>query len=100
MYITSFIFQSASLFRAYDDQVIDAIERVSNSPNSTWKQTTGSGYRNAPVNVGGPHPDAPKFTSNGNPVRYSVRGQDHGLNIEVIIEPDGEGIITGYNKGK
>lgn len=31
-------------------------------------------------------------------VRFKVQGQDHGLNIEVIIEPGGEGIITGYVK--
>ena len=83
-----------------DDQAIAAIERVANSPNSTWKQTTGPGFGDAPVTVGGPSPTAPSQTNNGHPVRFSVRGQDHGLNIEVIVEPGGEGIITGYNKGK
>lgn len=81
-----------------DDQVIDAIERVANNPNSTWKQATGSGYTNAPVTQGGPDPNAPLSTSSGNPVRFKVQGQDHGLNIEIIVEPGGEGIITGYVK--
>ena len=81
-----------------DDQAIDAIERVANSPNSTWKQATGSGYRNAPVTQGGPDPNAPLTTNSGSPVRFRVQGQDHGLNIEVIVEPGGEGIITGYVK--
>ena len=81
-----------------DDQVIDAIERVANNPNSTWKQATGSGYTNAPVTQGGPDPSAPISTSSGNPVRFKVQGQDHGLNIEIIVEPGGEGIITGYVK--
>ena len=81
-----------------DDQVIDAIERVANNSNSTWKQATGSGYINAPVTQGGPDPNAPLSTSSGNPVRFKVQGQDHGLNIEVIVEPGGEGIITGYVK--
>jgi RHS repeat-associated protein len=82
-----------------DDQAISAIERVGNNPASTWKQSTGSGYVTAPVTVGGPSPDAPALTNSGIPVRYKVQGQDHGLNIEVIIAPKGEGIITGYNKG-
>ncbi len=81
-----------------NDQVIDAIERVANNSNSTWKQATGSGYTNAPVTQGGPDSNAPLSTSSGNPVRFKVQGQDHGLNIEVIIEPGGEGIITGYVK--
>ena len=32
-----------------------------------------------------------------------VKGRNHGLNITVIVEPHGEGIITGYtvvNRGK
>ena len=82
-----------------DDQAISAIERVANNLNSTWKQATGSGYVTAPITVGGPSSDAPILTNNGVPVRYKVQGQDHGLNIEVIIAPKGEGIITGYNKG-
>jgi RHS repeat-associated protein len=82
-----------------DDQTISAIERVVNNPNSTWKQATGSGYVTAPITVGGPSPHAPTLTNNGMPVRYKVQGQDHGLNIEVIVAPQGEGIVTGYNKG-
>ena len=79
-----------------DDQVIQAVERVSNSPNSTWKQSTGSGYQNAPISTGGPAPGGPQLNSKGNPVRYRVRGQDHGKTIEIIMEPGGEGIITAY----
>ncbi|MCI9338144.1 MAG: EndoU domain-containing protein [Lachnospiraceae bacterium] len=81
-----------------DDQTIDTIERVANSPNSTWKQATGSGYTNAPVTRGRPDPNAPLATNSRNFVRFKVQGWDHGQNIEVIIEPNGEGIITGYVK--
>lgn len=81
-----------------DDQVINAIERVANSENSTWKQSTGSGYMTAPVTQGGPDSNAPNTTNSGRPVRFKVQGQDHSLDIEIIVEPSGEGIITGYVK--
>ena len=32
----------------------------------------------------------------GKPVRYEVVGRREGVNIKVIIEPDGEGIISAY----
>uniref|UniRef100_UPI0026EDE47E EndoU domain-containing protein n=2 Tax=Enterocloster clostridioformis TaxID=1531 RepID=UPI0026EDE47E len=83
-----------------DEQAIDAIERVANSPNSTWKQATGKGFDTAPVTTGGPDINAPLTTNNGTPVRFKVQGQDHGVSIEVIVEPNGEGIITGYTKGR
>ena len=81
-----------------DEQAIAAIERVANDSDSTWKQSTGPGYQTAPVNVGGPSPDSPTVTNGGRDVRFIVRGQDHGLEIEVIVEPGGEGIVTGYVK--
>ena len=82
-----------------DEQAISAIEDVANNPNSTWKQATGAGYKNSIITRGSPDINAPKYTSTGRAVRYTVRGQNHGLNIEVIVEPNGEGIITGYSKG-
>ena len=83
-----------------DDQVISAIENVANSPDSTWKQSTGPGASTAPITVGAPDPNAPKMTNKNTPVRFVVKGRNHGLNITVIVEPNGEGIITGYNEGK
>jgi hypothetical protein len=79
-----------------DPQVIAAIERVANSPTSQWRQTTGPGFSNAPVTIGGPASDAPTLNNAGNPVRFKVRGRDHGLTIEVIVEPGAGGIRTGY----
>ncbi|MBX7192442.1 MAG: EndoU domain-containing protein [Sandaracinaceae bacterium] len=80
-----------------DDQVVAAIERVANSPQSTWRQATGPGYTTAPVSRGGPAPNSPATNSTGTPVRYRVRGRDHGISIQVIVEPGGEGIVSGYN---
>ena len=36
------------------------------------------------------------FTKNGAPVRFSVDGVRDGVSMRVIIEPGGEGIITGF----
>jgi hypothetical protein len=29
-----------------------------------------------------------------------VRGRNHGIVIEIIVEFGGEGIVTGYSKGR
>ena len=82
-----------------DDQAIAALERVANSPHSTWKQTTGPGFDRAPITAGGPAPGSPTVNSRGNPVRFEVQGRDHGLDLSVIVEPAGPnavGIVTGY----
>jgi hypothetical protein len=79
-----------------DDQFINAIERVANSPNSVWKRVNGPGHQQEPPHVGGPQPGGPTQTNLNTPVRYKVRGNDHGIRIEVIIQPGGEGILTAY----
>ena len=80
-----------------DDYAIKAVENVANSPNSTWQQSTGpGGGRNAPVTIGGPDVNAPLTTRNGRPVRFVVEGRNHGLDVRVIVEPGGEGIVTGF----
>ena len=81
-----------------DDQAIAAIERVANSPNSIWRQSTGPGYPTAPSTRGGPAPGSPTLTSRRTPVSFEVRGRDHGLDIVVIVQPGpgGRGIVTGY----
>lgn len=37
-----------------------------------------------------------EFTKSGAPVRFEVVGQRGGVDIRVIIEPGGEGIITAH----
>ena len=81
-----------------DDQAIAAIERVANSSKSTWKQSAGPGFMNSSISRGGPSPDAPLVNRSGNSVRHTVRGNDHGLEIEVIVDPANSEIITGYVK--
>lgn len=80
-----------------DDNAIKAVGDVANSPKSIWQQATGPGSgRNAPKTIGGPDPNAPLTTRNGRPVRFTVEGQNHSLDIRVIVEPGGEGIVTGF----
>ena len=80
-----------------DDNAIKAVEDVANSPKSIWQQATGPGSgRNTPKTIGGPDPNAPLTTRNGRPVRFTVEGQNHSLDIRVIVEPGGEGIVTGF----
>lgn len=40
------------------------------------------------------------MTNKATSVRFVVRGRNHGLNIMVIVELNGYGIITGYNNGR
>lgn len=58
------------------------ISDIATDPSLRWIQQTG-------------RPGA-DFTRAGDPVRYSVFGTQYGVNIRVIIEPGGEGIITGH----
>ncbi len=81
-----------------DDQAIEAIERIASGNNSTWKQVSGPGSQDSKITLGGFDPDAPIKTNKNTPIRYMVQGFDHGVKIEVIVAPNGEGIITGYVK--
>jgi RHS repeat-associated protein len=65
-----------------EDKIMHEISDVATDPNLKWTQQTG--------------PAGADFTNAGAPVRYSVVGVRDGVKIRVIIEPVGEGIITGY----
>ncbi|MBD2324002.1 MULTISPECIES: DUF4114 domain-containing protein [unclassified Desertifilum] len=65
-----------------DEKSINSIYDVLKDPNSKWTQQTGS-------------PGA-KYTKKGDPVRWSVEGHRDGIDIKVIVAPDGEGIITAF----
>lgn len=65
-----------------DAKILHEISDVATDPNSKWTQQTGS-------------PGA-KFTKSGKPVRWKVEGTRDGVDITVIVEPDGRGIITGF----
>ncbi len=82
-----------------DDQAVGASERVAASPLSTWKRQYGSHAESAEIHAGGPAPGEAQTTASGRPMRYRVRGQDHGLDLELIVEkaPGEQGlIITSY----
>ena len=65
-----------------DDQILHHVSDIATDPNLRWIQQTGK-------------PGA-AFTKAGDPVRYYVDGVRGGVNIRVILEPGGEGIITAF----
>lgn len=58
------------------------VSDIATDPSLTWVQQTGK--------LGA------EFTKNGAPVRFYVDGVRDGVPMRVIIEPGGEGIITGF----
>lgn len=58
------------------------VSDIATDPSISWSQTGGK-------------PGA-AFTKIGKPVRFSAIAPREGVNVKVIIEPAGEGIITGY----
>lgn len=65
-----------------DDQIMHHVSDVATDPNLQWIQQTGK-----------PGAD---FTRVGDPVRYYVDGVREGVDMRVILEPGGEGIITAF----
>lgn len=63
-------------------KIMNGVSDVSTDPANTWVQQTGR--------LGA------EFTRAGDPVRFAVDGVYDGLKMHVIVEPGGEGIITGY----
>jgi len=65
-----------------DDQVMHHVSDIATDPSLRWIQQTGK-------------PGA-AFTKAGDPVRYYVDGVRGGVDIRVILEPGGEGIVTAF----
>lgn len=65
-----------------EEKIMHEISDIATDPSLKWIQQTGS--------------TGADFTHAGAPVRYSVVGVRAGVKIRVIVEPAGEGIITGY----
>jgi hypothetical protein len=57
------------------------ISDISTDPGLIWEPQTGNGGL---------------FTKKGYPARFSVIGTRDGVEIKVIVEPAGEGIITAF----
>jgi len=65
-----------------DDKIMHSVSDIATDPSLTWVQQTGR--------------TGAAFTRGGAPVRYTVEGVSDGVKIRVVLEPGGEGIITGY----
>lgn len=63
-------------------KIMNAVSDVATDPLLQWTQITGKA--------------GTEFTKSGLPVRFAVTGLRDGVNIKVILEPGGEGIISGY----
>ena len=64
------------------DKIMHHVSDVATDPKLKWMQQTG---------VAGS-----EFTKSGKPVRFVVIGEREGIRMKVILEPRGEGIITGF----
>lgn len=65
-----------------DDKIMHSVSDIATDPSLTWVQQTGRA--------------GAAFTRGGAPVRYTVEGVQDGVKIRVVLEPGGEGIITGF----
>ena len=65
-----------------DEQIMNYISEVIQDPNSIWFQQNGKA--------------GAKYTKTGNPVKWQIDGTRDGVNIRVIVEPDGRGVITAF----
>ncbi|WP_157683578.1 polymorphic toxin-type HINT domain-containing protein [Microlunatus soli] len=65
-----------------DDKIMHEVSDVATDPSLQWTQNTG--------------PEGADFTRRGIPARKEVVGSRDGVNIRVILEPAGEGIITAH----
>lgn len=64
------------------DRIMHNVSDIATDPSIPWVQQTGSA--------------GAKYTSKGDPVRYYIDGVRDGVAIRVIMEPDGEGVITAF----
>ncbi len=76
-----------------DDKIMHEISDIATDPNAIAVQQTGSGagtrYLNSQVPVNA-------TTRRGDPVKYKIEAQRDGVDITVIIEPGGRGVVTGF----
>ena len=64
------------------EKIMYNISDVATDPGAQWKQISGK--------------TGAQTTRTGLPVRYQAIGTREGVTIKTIVEPGGEGIITGY----
>jgi hypothetical protein len=66
-------------------QIMHHVSDVATDPALTWVQQTGRA--------------GSLFTRAGDPARFFVIGERGGIQLKVILEPAGEGIITAHSVG-
>ncbi|MGO4282593.1 EndoU domain-containing protein, partial [Cupriavidus sp. RAF20_2] len=67
-----------------ESQIMHNVSDLATDPTAKWTQLTGKAGAD--------------YTSKGAPVRWAVEGVRDGVQVRVIVEPRGEGIITAYPK--
>jgi hypothetical protein len=78
-----------------ESEILEVAADLATNPGLKWEQIDGPGE--GTIHSGYP---GPKFTNSGKPVRYRIVDQAgnlpivNGVTIRVIIQPDGEGVIT------
>jgi hypothetical protein len=65
-----------------DDKIMHSISDVATDPKLAWVRQTG--------------PLGAVFTKRGKPVKFLVEGVRDEVKIRVILQPGGEGIVTGF----
>ncbi|MBW9215130.1 EndoU domain-containing protein [Mumia sp. zg.B53] len=65
-----------------DDKIMHSISDIATDPSLNWVQQTGRA--------------GAAVTRGGSPVRYTVEGVRDGVKMRGVLEPGGEGIITGF----
>jgi hypothetical protein len=79
------------------EKILEVIAELATRPGLGWKQQDGSGQGTIHMS-----PPGPILTNTGKPVRYQIVNPDgtlpniEGVEIKVIIEPEREGVITGF----
>ncbi|WP_146076593.1 RHS repeat-associated core domain-containing protein [Rathayibacter sp. AY1A7] len=63
------------------EKIMHEVSDIATDPSLKWRKQTGSGG---------------DYTKRGDAARFIVTGERDGVVIDVIVEPAGEGIISGY----
>jgi hypothetical protein len=78
-----------------DDHIIDVVAEITTNPATVWTQQSGPGQGSTVTGL----PTNPPTTAAGAPVRYRTNVVVEGVNIRVVVEPGGDGIITAFPEG-
>lgn len=78
-----------------DEHIVDTVADIVTDPHTVWTQQTGPGQGQLVTGL----PARPPTTAAGAPVRYRTDVNVGGVNVRVVVEPGGEGIITAFPVG-